>query len=257
MPRNISALVVDDEPFARKRVVDLLRQDPDVVDVREAENGIAAASAIQERRPDIVFLDVQMPGIDGFGVIEAIGEREMPLTIFVTAHDQYAVQAFEVDGSDYLLKPFSDQRFVKALGRAKSRLGTGDPGELGPNVRQLASRSLAPGRIWDWLVVKSPGFTQFVMATEIDWIQAAGIYVNLHVQGKELIYRLALGELGERLDPSRFVRIHRSTIVNIQSIKRLEPISHGDFEVTLKDGTQLNLSRNYRGELERRLGQAL
>lgn len=256
-PKGIKVLVVDDEPLARKRLVDLLRDDSDVVEIREAENGLTAASAVQERCPDIVFLDVQMPGVDGFGVINALGDTDIPLTIFVTAHDQYAVQAFEADAVDYLLKPFSDKRFATALSRAKSSLGSGEAGKLGPNVRHLAARRDEPGKIWDWLVVKSTGCTEFVMVTEIDWIQAAGVYVNLHVQGKELIYRSAVGELAERLDPSRFVRIHRSTIVNIRSIKRLEPISHGDFEVTLKDGTQLNMSRNYRGELERRLGQSL
>jgi two-component system LytT family response regulator len=254
---RIRVLVVDDEPPARQRLVDLLRKDSQVDSILEAENGIAAVDMIQDERPDVVFLDIQMPELDGFGVIHAVGAEQMPLTVFVTAHDQYAVRAFEADALDYLLKPFSDERYEMAMARAKSRLEGYSMRQFGLQVLQMVSKATAPEGRWDRLVVKSGGTTRFVSVADIDWIEAAGVYVNLHVAGKELLYRAALQELAERLDPMRFVRIHRSTIVNIESILQLEPISHGEFEVVLKNGSRSRISRNYRAELEKRLGQAL
>ena len=255
--RPLRVLVVDDEAPARKRLKDLLSKDADIGAVAEAENGIAAVAAIENDHPDIVFLDVQMPEVDGFGVIEAVGVDRMPLTVFVTAYDRYALKAFDTDAVDYLLKPFGNKRYELALSRAKARLrGTGFQA-LGPNVLDLVAKRDAPGELWDWLVIKAGGVTRFVMASEIDWIEAAGVYVNLHFQGKECVYRSSLVAVTKRLDPLRFVRIHRSSVVNIRAIVQLEPISHGEFEVLLRDGARLVLSRNYRADVETRLGQSL
>jgi two-component system LytT family response regulator len=255
--KQIRVLVVDDERPARQRLVDLLSKDSQVDGILEAENGIAAVDMIQDERPDVVFLDVQMPELDGFGVIDAVGDEQMPLTVFVTAYDRHAIRAFEADALDYLLKPYSDKRFEAAMARAKSRLEGYSTRQFGLQVLQMVSKAAAPEGRWERLVVKSGGITSFVRVVDIDLIEAAGVYVNLHVAGKELLYRAALHELAERLDPMRFVRIHRSTIINIDSILQLEPISHGEFEVVLKNGSRSRVSRNYRAELEKRLGQAL
>ncbi len=254
---RIRVLVVDDEAPARKRLSDLLKEDEDVDVVLEAENGIAAVEVIEKEHPDIVFLDVQMPGIDGFGVIDALGADHMPLTIFVTAYDRYALKAFDIDAIDYLLKPFGNKRYQQAITKAKARLQSGGSNALGPNILDLIAKKAEPGEIWDWLVIKGGGATRFVLASEIDWIEAAGVYVNLHAQGKEYVYRASLAAVTKRLDPLRFVRIHRSSAVNIRAIVQLEPISHGEFEVLLRDGARLILSRNFRSDVEKRLGQSL
>ena len=256
-PRTLRALVVDDEAPARRRLRDLLSEDTEFGDIAEAENGQAAVEAIERDHPDVVFLDVQMPEVDGFGVIEAIGSDRMPLTIFVTAYDRYALKAFDADAVDYLLKPFGNKRFHQAVARAKARLRNAETRSVGPNILELVSKRDAPGELWDWLVIKGGGVTKLVMASEIDWIEAAGVYVNLHFQGKECVYRSSLAAVTKRLDPLRFVRIHRSSVVNIKAIAHLEPISHGEFEVLLRDGTRLTLSRNFRAEVEKRLGQSL
>ena len=253
---RISVLVVDDEIPARQRLADLLRKDPQVGSILEAGNGTTAVAIIQSRRPGLVFLDVQMPELDGLGVIEAVGAENMPLTIFVTAYDQHAIRAFEANALDYLLKPFSDERHEAAMARVKSRLDERCVHEFGQRMMRMVSGA-APERRLDRLVVKSGGATRFVRVVDIDWIEAAGVYANLHVAGKEMLYRATLSELAERLDTERFVRVHRSAIVNIESIVQLEPISHGEFEVVLKDGSRSRVSRSYRAQLEKRLGQSL
>jgi len=255
--KRLHVLVVDDEAPARRRLVDLLRKDSDVGTILEADNGVAAVAAIEKEHPDIVFLDVQMPEVDGFGVIDAIGTERMPLTVFVTAYDRFALKAFDADAVDYLLKPFGTKRYEQAVARAKVRLQAAGSNGLGPQILELVAKRASPGELWDWLVVKSGGVTRLIMAVEIDWIEAAGVYVNLHVQGKELVYRASLGAVAKRLDPFRFVRIHRSSVVNIKAIVQLEPLSHGEFEVLLKDGSRLALSRHYRADVEKRLGQSL
>jgi len=254
---RICVLVVDDEAPARQRLVDLLRKDSQVGRILEAADGIAAVQTIQSERPHLVFLDVQMPELDGLGVIDAVGADEMPLTIFVTAHDQHAIRAFEANALDYLLKPFSDERYEAAMARVKSRLDERSLRDFGQRMLQMVSKVPPQERRLDRLVVKSGGTTRFVRVVDIDWIEAAGVYVNLHAGGKELLYRAALNELVEKLDPMRFVRVHRSAIVNIESILHLEPISHGEFEVVLKNGSRLRISRTYRAQLEKRLGQPL
>jgi two-component system LytT family response regulator len=254
---RLRVLVVDDEAPARQRLVDLLKKDPQVGSVLEAANGKAAVELIRRDALDLVFLDVQMPELDGLQVIETVGAETMPITVFVTAYDKHAIRAFEANALDYLLKPFSDERWENALARAKTRHNELSVREFGRSVlRMLSARSQA-GRCLDRLVVKSSGTTRFVRVADIDWIEGAGVYVNLHVAGKELLYRAALNELAARLDPMRFVRVHRSSIVNIDSILELQSISHGEFDLVLKDGHRSRVSRTYRVQLEKRLGQSL
>jgi two-component system LytT family response regulator len=256
-PDSIRVLIVDDEAPARQRLADLLRKDSQVAAILEAADGITAVDAIQNQRPELVFLDVQMPELDGLGVIDAVGAAQMPMTIFVTAYDQHAIRAFEANALDYLLKPFSDERFEAAFDRAKARLRERSTSEFGQRIIKMLSAAPHAQRPWDRLVVKSGGSTRFVRVVEIDWIEAAGVYVNLHVADQELLYRASLQELAERLDPRRFVRIHRSAIVNIESIVQLEPVSHGEFDVVLKNGARTRVSRSYRAQLEKRVGQPL
>ena len=250
-------LVVDDEAPARQRVIDLLKKDPQIGTILEAANGKVAIEIIRREALDLIFLDVQMPEIDGLHVIEDVGAEDMPLTIFVTAYDKHAISAFEANALDYLLKPFSDERWEAALVRAKTRYRELSLGEFAAGaLRMLATRAHS-GRYLDRLVVKAGGTTRFVRVADIDRIEGAGVYVNLCVAGKELLYRSALNELSRQLDPGKFVRVHRSSIVNIESIVELQPISHVEFQLVLKGGHRSRVSRTYRIELEKRLGQSL
>ncbi|HKD09464.1 MAG TPA: LytTR family DNA-binding domain-containing protein [Bryobacteraceae bacterium] len=255
-PEPIRALVVDDETPARQRLIDLLRNDPQIGEILEAGNGMAAADMLRRERPDLVFLDVQMAELDGLGVIEAVG-AEMPLTVFVTAYDQHAIRAFDLNALDYLLKPFSDERFEATMVRVKARLNERGLGQFGQRMLDMISRVGARDGWLDRFVVKSGGTTRFIRARDIDWIEAAGVYVSLHAGAAEIPYRATLLELVEKLDPVRFVRVHRSAIVNIESVQHLEAISHGEFEVVLKNGSRCRISRSYRSQLERRLRQPL
>jgi two-component system LytT family response regulator len=239
----LKILVVDDEAPARRRLVDLLARVDGVGEVLEAGDGAAAVRMIADHRPAAVVLDMQMPGPSGLDVVATVGAGRMPVTVFVTAYDQYAVRAFEASALDYLLKPFSDERFEAAMRRVLARLEEHRPAEDPPR--------------WDRLVVKTAGATHIVKTTDIDWIEAVGVYVNLYVGGKALLYRSPIHVLADKLDPAHFVRIHRSAIVNLESILRLEPLSHGEFDVVLKHGGRTKVSRTYRGQLEQRLGQAL
>jgi len=256
-PERLRVLVADDEAPARQRLVDLLRKDADVASISEAENGLVTVDAIAHERPDLVFLDVQMPELDGLGVIETVGPAAMPLTIFVTAYDQHAIRAFEASALDYLLKPYSDERQEAAMARAKQRLTERTVYEFGQRMLQIVSGAPRRQRPLDRLVVKSAGTTRFVRVADIDCIEAAGVYVSLHVAGRKLLYRATLHELIEKLDAMRFVRVHRSAVVNIESIVQLDAKSHGEFDVVLKHGTRSRVSRTYRALLERRLGQSL
>jgi two-component system LytT family response regulator len=255
-PDRLRVLVVDDEAPARQRLVDLLRKDAGVGRIAEAANGVDAVELIRVEEPDLVFLDVQMPELDGLGVIDAVGATAMPLTVFVTAYDQHAVHAFEANALDYLLKPYSDERQEAAMARARQRLNERSVYEFGQRMLRLTARPAQP-RCLDRLVVKSGGTTRFVRVADIDCIEAAGVYVSLHVAGKKLLYRAMLHELVERLDAVRFVRVHRSAVVNIESIVQLEARSHGEFDVVLKHGSRTRVSRTYRAHLEKRLGQPL
>ena len=256
-PEGLSVMVADDEAPARQRIIDLLRRNSQVIAIIEVSDGLSAVEAIQNRKPDLVFLDVQMPELNGLEVIAEVGAEGMPLTVFVTAYDEHAIRAFEANALDYLLKPFSDERFEMTMARVGMRMDERSVREFGRRILRMVSAETAADVPLDRLVVKSGGSTRFVRVADIDWIEAAGVYANLHIGGKELLYRAALNELAARLDPVRFVRVHRSAIVNIESILQLEPISHGEFEVVLKDGSRSRISRTYRGQLEKRLGQSL
>ena len=256
-PEGLCVVVADDEAPARQRIIDLLRRDPRVTAIVEASDGLSAVEIIQSRTPDLVFLDVQMPELNGLEVIAEVGAERMPLTVFVTAYDEHAIGAFEANALDYLLKPFSDERFEMTMARVGTRMDERSVREFGRRILRMVSATPPAERPLDRLVVKSGGATRFIRVADIDWIEAAGVYANLHIGGKELLYRAALNELADKLDPVRFVRVHRSAIVNIESIVHLEPISHGEFEVVLKDGSRPKISRTYRSQLEKRLGQSL
>ena len=253
----IRALIVDDEAPARQRIADLLRRDPEIHSLEEAGDGATAVRMIRREQPNLVLLDVQMPELTGIQVIESIGAGNMPLTVFVTAYDQHAIRAFEANALDYLLKPFSDERFEAMMTRVKKRRDDLQFREFGQNIaRVLALQTSAPPYL-DRLAVKSEGITRFVRVRDIDWIEAAGVYVTLHSSGKEILYRTSLTDLEQTLEPSCFLRIHRSVIVNIESVLQLEPLSHGEFKILLKDGSHRRVSRNHREALEKRLGQRL
>lgn len=254
---GIRALIVDDEAPARQRISDLLNQDPEVASLQEAADGETAVSMILSERPDLVLLDVQMPELNGFDVMEAVGSEHMPLTVFVTAYDQHAIRAFEANALDYLLKPFSDERFDTMMTRVKNSRSDLQLREFGQNVARVMAMQANGSRYPDRLAIKTEGITRFVRVKDVEWIEAAGVYVTLHSSGKELLYRASLTEMAQSLDPSRFLRIHRSVIVNIDSIVQLQPLSHGEFELLLKDGCHARVSRTYRDAMEIRLGQKL
>jgi two-component system, LytTR family, response regulator len=254
--KKIRTLVADDEPLARERIVTLLRAEDDIELVGECPDGARAAAAIQQLSPDLVFLDVQMPGADGFEVIQTVGADRMPNVIFVTAYDKYALKAFDVHALDYLLKPFDRSRFQKALSRARDQIERQETGDLGKRLLALVhDLKQDPQRI-DRLVVKSGGRVFFLRTDEIDWIEAAGNYVRLHLAGESHLFRETMNALEARLDPQRFVRIHRSRIVNIERIQELQPWFNGEYAVILRNGTKLTLSRGYREKLQERLGKA-
>ncbi len=251
---GIHVLVADDEAPARHRLVEILRSTNFVKTISEAADGATTVQLIRQARPDLVLLDIQMPELTGLQVVQTIGATNMPLTIFITAFDQHAILAFESNALDYVLKPFSDGRLEASLERARTRLKNVDLKEFSQNL--LRAISVAPS-VLDRLVVKSGEKTEFVNVNDIDWIESAGAYVTLHCGRKEILYRSALTELADKLDPMRFIRIHRSVIVNIDSIVHLESLSHGEFDVVLKSGGRPRVSRSYRALLEQRLGQSL
>ena len=237
----IRALVVDDEPLARRNVVVLLRGDPDIGAIEECGSGAGAIETMRRSMPDLLFLDVQMPECGGFDVLELMGEELPRAIVFVTAHDEYALRAFEAGALDYLLKPFDDARFARALNRAKEKVA-----HYAPSRRPAAKR----------LVVRTPGQLLFLDVADIDWIEAASYYACVHVRGETHIIRRALAELERDLGEEKFIRIHRSTIVNLDRVQGLELQDGGDYEVVLKGGSRLRLSRRFRKRLQERLGSA-
>jgi len=238
-PAPIRALVVDDESLARRNVTVLLRRDPAIGPVTECGSGWEAIEAIRKSSPDVVFLDVQMPECGGFDVLEMLGSELPPAIIFVTAYEEYALRAFEAGALDYLLKPFDDARFSRALNRAKEKVARYSPRQPRPAQR---------------LVVKDRGQVLFLNVAEIDWVEAAGYYACLHVGSDTHIMRRTLFELERDLGEERFVRIHRSTIVNLERIRGLELQNGGEYEVVLKSQARLRLSRRFRKALQERLG---
>ena len=236
---ELHALVVDDEAWARRNLTLLLRSDPDIASVAECGSGLEAIEAIRRSRPDLVFLDVQMPECDGFDVLERLGADLPETVIFVTAYDAYALRAFETGALDYLLKPFDDARFGRALARAKEKLS-----RYAPQQRRSISR----------IAVKSRGQTLFLNVSDIDWIEAASYYACLHAGAATHVVRRSLQDLERDLDEGTFVRIHRSIIVNLDRVRGLELQDSGEYEVMLESEARLRLSRRFRKRLQDRLG---
>jgi len=234
---KLRVLIVDDEPLARSNISVLLRLDPDIEIIGEGGSGEQAISEIQRSKPDLIFLDVQMPECDGFDVLEQLGADLPPALVFVTAYDQYALQAFEAGALDYLLKPYNNARFARALQRAKER---------------VAHRADSPRRL-EQVVIKSAGKVQFVKIGEIDWIEAADYYSCLHVGGKSYLLRRSLNELEQELDPAIFCRAHRSAIVRLERVRGLELNRNGEYEAVLEGDARVHLSRRYRKQLQEKL----
>ena len=257
MTAPLRVLVVDDEPLARHGVRALLERDPELRVVGEAADGREAVDAILSARPDLVFLDVQMPEMDGFGVLREVGADRMPAVVFVTAFDRFALRAFDVAAVDYLLKPFDDERFALAVARAKRLTrGGGDADELGRRLVDLLEArasaeagSVAPA-FASRLMVKSASRTIFLRVEEIDWIEADDYYAKLHVGPKSHLLRETMASLEQRLDPGRFFRVHRSAIVNLDRVREMQPLFRGEHVLILQDGTRLKLSRGRLDKLE-------
>jgi len=249
---KIRALIVDDEAPARTRLRQLLKEEAGFEIVGECANGRQAIAAVQQQRPDVVFLDVQMPRLSGLQVCEAIAGEAMPLIIFVTAYDQYALQAFEARAMDYLLKPFDRERFRKSLQHVREQLQRERPGEA-DKVTKLLEELRRGSRAPERLVFKVNGRVVFVRVEDIQWIEADGNYVNLRAANATHHLRETLGSLEARLPAEKFMRVSRSVMVNLDRIKELQPLFYGDFAVILLDGTRLTMSRNFRDRLERLL----
>lgn len=246
---KINTLIVDDEPLARDRVRRFLRDEHDIHIIGECGNGQEAVKAINEQRPDLVFLDIQMPEKNGFEVVKSLDEKAMPAVIFVTAYDQYAIQAFDVHALDYLLKPFNRERLHKAVEHARSQIETKRIGQLDERLASLIKDLKTEKKYLERLVVKSVGRVFFLKVDDIDYIEAAGNYVKLHTGRESHMIRETMNGIEAKLDPDKFFRIHRSTVVNIDRIKELHPMFSGDYAVILRSGTELALSRNYRERL--------
>jgi two-component system, LytTR family, response regulator len=260
--RKIKTLVVDDEPLARQSLRILLAGDPEVEIVGEAGSGREAVALIREHSPDLLFLDIQMPEMTGFDVLDKMDAAQVPAVVFVTAYDKYALRAFEVHALDYLLKPFDDARFEKALRRAKQQIEQREVSELSQRLVALledrdgardAEKTSRPQHLTR-LLIKSAGRVFFLKADEIDWIGAEDYYVKLHVGPKGHLLRETMNDLEARLDPQKFMRVHRSAIVNLDRVKELHQHFNGDYVVVLQDGTELKLSRSRREHLQTLLG---
>ena len=255
---RIRVLLVDDEPLARERLRKLLENEAEVELVGECADGASALAAIRREMPDLVFLDVQMPELDGFGVLSQLDPERRPAVIFVTAHDQFALKAFDVHAIDYLLKPLDKDRLKTALRRATDTLRQHQTGDLTARLTALLAdvRPAAKSAHLERIAVKSSGRVVFVKVEEIDWVEAADNYVSLHVGGEQHLHRETMSSLEAQLDPGKFMRISRSTIVNVDRIKELQPLFHGEYTVILRNGTRLTLSRSYREKLDHLMGRA-
>ena len=253
--KKIRTLIVDDEPLARERLTGLLSAEADIEVVGQCRDGEEAVKGIMEHSPDLVFLDVQMPAMNGFEVIEAVGSERMPLVIFVTAYDQHALKAFQVRALDYVLKPFDRDRFQEALQRARTYIQRDETGDIGRRLLALVKDLRRDQPKTDRLVVKSGGRLFFLRTDEIDWIEAAGNYVRLHVGPVSHLLRETMNAIEGRLDPEKFFRIHRSRIVNMERIQEMQPWLNGEYAVLLRTGTRLTLSRGYREKLQDRLAR--
>jgi two-component system LytT family response regulator len=246
---KMRTLIVDDEPLAREWLRNLLSREDDVEVVGEAGDGFRAVLAIQESRPDVVFMDVQMPGLDAFGVLQTLGARELPALVFVSAFESYALRAFDVEALDYILKPFGQERLHAALERIRTRVRARRAGEALGRLSSLAEELSALRAYPVWLLVREAGRSFFVRVSDIDWIEAARNNVVLHVGKATHVYHDTMQGIEGKLDGRRFLRVHRSTIVNIERVKELEPWFNGDHLVVLRDGSKLTLSATHRSAL--------
>jgi two-component system, LytTR family, response regulator len=243
---KIRALIVDDEALARRRLRQFLTEVPSIEIIGECEDGRKAVALIKSAAPDLVFLDVQMPHLDGFGIIREVGAGTIPAVIFVTAFDQFALKAFEAHALDYLLKPFGRERFMQAVGRARRQIGEANVKQrLDALIGELSERPRYATR----LAVKARGRTVFLPIDEIDWIGAADNYLELHAGPNSYVVRETMSQLQSKLDPQKFVRIHRSTMVNVERVKEMHPMFAGDQVIILQDGTKLQVSRTHRNKL--------
>jgi two-component system, LytTR family, response regulator len=246
----LRALIVDDERLAREKVRRLLEAEADVVIVGECGSGAEAVAVLRSASVDLVFLDIQMPGLSGFDVLREVGPSLMGRVVFVTAHDEFAVRAFDVQALDYLLKPFDSARFREALGRVRKRAAGELHAQLSALLEQIGARQTYAER----MLVKGAGRLSFVRVDEIDWIEAADNYVRLHSGRDEHLLRETMNGVEARLDPQRFVRVHRSAIVNVNAVREVQPMFHGDYEVLLRTGKAVPVGRNYRERLLKTLG---
>lgn len=253
---KIRTLIVDDEPLARERIRTLLEGENDIEVLGECTDGREAVTTIEAERPDLVFLDVQMPELDGFGVLEVLDVEEMPVVVFVTAFDQFALRAFDAHAVDYLLKPFDRERFQRALGRARIQVERHSEDDFGERLRTLLGQLKPKAEFLERLAVRAGGRIVFIRTDEVDWIDAQGNYARLHLKERTYLLRETMSALEAKLDPARFVRIHRSTIVNAERIRELEPMFAGEYLVILRDGTKLPSSRTYRDKLHQALNLA-
>jgi two-component system, LytTR family, response regulator len=255
---KVRAVIVDDEPLARRRIADLLAEEQDIEVLAQCTNGEEAIERIETLRPDLLFLDVQMPEVDGFDVLQGIGIGQVPVVIFVTAYDQFALRAFEAHALDYLLKPFDDERFEATLQRARERVRQHQLGEVDRRLTTLLEEARG-GRgdrgYLQRLVVPSGHRSVFIRTDQVDWIEAERNYVRLHVGDRGYLLRENLSRIASALDPTKFFRIHRSTIVNIERIQAVESLTRGEYVVLLHDGTKLASGRNYRGNLHALMGK--
>ena len=254
---TLRVVIVDDEELARRGIRTRLQRSKDVEIVAECSNGRQAIDAIRRSTPDLVFLDVQMPGKTGFDVIEGIDETALPYVIFVTAHDRFAIRAFEVNALDYLLKPIDDERFDIAFQRARQALSRDRDSDLGRRLVAVVEKvggNEGNTKNSDRMVIRSSGRVIFIKTAEIDWIEAAGDYVTLHSGKKSWLIRETISQMETKLQPKGFSRIHRSAIVNNERIAEMRPLDNGEYRVLLRDGTELRLSRNYRQQLQSLLG---
>lgn len=255
MKTPVRTLVVDDEPLARDRLLALLEKQPSVELIGSAGDGRTAVERILAEKPDLVFLDIQMPELDGFGVLEALRGQHMPLVVFVTAYDQYALRAFEVQAVDYLLKPYDRERLQAALQRATDRLAQGRPADLESRIAALLESVRPSNKSSDRIAVRNEGKVILVKIEDLDWVEAADNYVVLHAGAESHVLRETMAAMEQRLPPDRFARISRSCIVNMDRIKELQPMFHGEYTVILRGGARLNLSRSYRDRLQHLLGR--
>ena len=255
---KIRACIIDDEAIACRKLQRLLKEDSDIEVVGVCRNGADAVEAIEKLIPDLVFLDIQMPEMDGFQVLKNAKADPLPHVVFVTAYDSYAIQAFEVHALDYLLKPYDRKRLERALQRAKKQIEQQQRSTSNTNeLRALLNEMASPPRYLERLIVKDRGVVTFVKAEEIDWIEAQGKYELVHAGHHTHLIREGMAKLEAELNPKKFVRIHKSTIVNLDRIEKLEPLFHADFRVFLKNGATLTISRRYRQKMEAALGKRL